>query len=113
MTTQDDIWTAEEQLWTGTADMMKDRIAPTCLMAFPGEGLLQSAAIAAAIEDSVRWENVLMKGRFKAETDGTIVLGYTATGYRDGRPPYHALCTSTWRQTAHGWQMIQHQQTPI
>ncbi|WP_375691574.1 nuclear transport factor 2 family protein [Pseudooceanicola sp. LIPI14-2-Ac024] len=113
MTDDDDIWTAEELLWTGGTDAFRNRLAPACLMAFPGIGALEGEAILDSLKDAPRWQTVEMAGRHRVETDGIAVLAYTATGLRDGDAPYTALCTSTWVSTPDGWRLAQHQQAPL
>lgn len=113
MSTTDDIWQIEELLWTGGTDVFRTRLAPTCLMAFPGIGMLEGDEIFESLKDAPRWTSVEMTGRHRLETDGLTVVGYTATGRREGEDPYHALCTSTWLNAAGGWRLVQHQQSRI
>ena len=113
MTDEDDIWTIEDLLWTGGTDAFRNRLSPACLMAFPGIGVLQGEQIMDSLKQAPRWQSVSMEGRHKAETDGVAVLGYVATGLRDGDAPYHAQCTSTWVRSAQGWRLVQHQHTPL
>ena len=112
MTDRYDIWTTEEQLWTGGADSFQKHMAPGCLMAFPGLGILQGEDILVSLREAPRWDGVSFSGEHKVESDGMIALAYTATGQRDGDSPYRALCTSTWCLMVDGWQLVQHQQSP-
>ena len=108
-----EIWTVEEILWTGGTDAYRRRMAPLCLMAFPGIGVLKGDEVLDALTEAPRWSEVKMEGRNMIETDGLIVLAYTAHAQRDGDSPYHAVCSSTWRETPNGWRIIQHQQSRI
>ena len=111
--TDQDIWTAEGLLWTGGTDAYRNRMGRTCMMAFPGPGILQGEEILDALADAPRWSEVAMAGRHLAQSDGLIVLGYTARAQRDGDAPYSALCSSTWIDTPAGWRIVQHQQSPV
>ena len=110
MSHHDDIWSIEELLWTGGTDAFRNRMAPACLMAFPGIGVLEGDAVLDSLKDAPRWQSVEMAGRHRVETDGVTVLSYRATGMRDGDAPYTALCTSTWPRGRDGWRLGQHQQ---
>jgi len=113
MAEQSDIWTIEELLWTGGTDAFRARMAPTCLMAFPGLGTLQGEEILDSLKDAPRWQHVRMDARHLAETDGLAVLSYRATAIREGDQAYHALCMSTWKNTTGGWRLVQHQQSDL
>ncbi|MGI3168834.1 DUF4440 domain-containing protein [Pseudooceanicola sp. C21-150M6] len=113
MTEPDDVWTVEELLWTGGTDAYRARMAPLCMMAFPGPGILRGTDILDALAAAPRWTRVDMTGRQMAETDDLRVLAYRAHALRDGDAPYDALCSSTWTRTAEGWRIIQHQQSPL
>lgn len=108
-----DIWKVEEVLWTGGTDAYRRRMAPLCLMAFPGVGVLKGEEILSALADAPRWSEVRMDGRTMIETDGLLVLAYEAHAQRDGDSPYTATCTSTWRETPDGWRIVQHQQSAL
>lgn len=108
-----EIWTIEEILWTGGTDAYRRRMAPLCMMVFPGIGVLKGDEVLDALADAPRWSEVVMEGRTLIETDGLTVLAYTATAQRDGDSPYSAYCSSTWRETPDGWRIVQHQQTPL
>ena len=112
MAQQHDIWTIEELLWTGGTDTYRTRLAPGCMMAFHGLGVLQGEEILESLKDAPRWQSVEMTARHTSETDGIVVISYVATGYRDGDAPHRVLCTSTWRRTGNGWRLVQHQQAP-
>ena len=113
MTDRYDIWETEERLWTGGVEVYRTHMAPGCLMAFPGIGLIQGEAIIASLQDAPRWREVSFEGSHKAESDEVIVLGYTATGQRDDQPAYRAVCTSTWCLMTEGWRLVQHHQSPL
>ena len=105
-----DLWTIEELLWTGATDAFRKRLAPGCLMAFPGMGLMQGEAIMESLKAAPRWSRVEMRDKRLQETGDCAVLAYHAHGTRDGDAPYEALCTSTWIRREDEWKLIQHQQ---
>jgi len=109
----DDIWTDEEMLWTGGPDAWRGRMAPGCLMAFAGVGIMQGETIIDAISQAPRWQSVEMSARHSAETDDLCIIAYRAVAHREGEDEYRALCTSTWRREGTGWRLHQHQQTAI
>ncbi|EAQ05110.1 hypothetical protein OB2597_07490 [Pseudooceanicola batsensis HTCC2597] len=108
-----DIWETEKLLWTGGTDAYRRRLGASCLMAFPGMGILQGEEILDAIADAPRWSEVDFVGKRVIETNGLTVLAYRAHALRDGDAPYDALCSSTWQHTAEGWRIVQHQQSPL
>ena len=108
-----DIWKVEELLWTGGTDAFERRLGPICTMAFPGAGILDRDDILPTLSLAPRWSHVDMRKRHQAETNGTIVLAYHAHALREGDAPYDALCSSTWVDTADGWRIVQHQQSPL
>ncbi|MGR3320684.1 MAG: nuclear transport factor 2 family protein [Pseudooceanicola sp.] len=109
MTAQEDIWQVEEILWTGGTDAFRKRLDRECLMAFPGVGVLEGDEILDSLKDAPRWQSVEMDDRHSTGDEDVIVLSYRAVAIRDGDAPYNALCTSTWRRTAKGWRLLQHQ----
>ncbi|WP_160382068.1 nuclear transport factor 2 family protein [Pseudooceanicola pacificus] len=113
MTDDTKLWDIEELLWTGGTDALRNRLAPACLMSFPGTGVLEGEAILDSLKDAPRWQQVAMDSRHLARTDGLAVLCYTASALRDGDAPYRAMCSSTWARTGDGWRLVQHQQTPL
>ncbi len=116
MTTNDDeLWSMEEQFWTGGLPHYEHSLDASCVMAFPAPaGILAGAAIVEGLKGAPRWLSVAMTDRHLAHPAPELsVLAYRARGVRPGAPPYEAYCTSTYRRAADGWRLVQHQQTPI
>ncbi len=112
---EDAIWRQEENFWLAAPADAAAMLDPDCLMAFPGPpGLLVGAdAIRPTLAQAPRWTRVTMTDRAIATpTEDLAVLAYRAEARRGEAPPWRALCTSTWRRTATGWRLVQHQQTP-
>lgn len=111
----DAIWAMEERFWTGGEAHYRSALHPDCLMGFPAPaGIMSGPAIVEGLAQAPRWSAVEMSGRHLVRPDPElVVIGYRARGLRDGAAPYEAFCTSTYRLTAAGWRLVQHQQTPI
>lgn len=107
----DDMWTLEESWWTMGAAEARRRMHPSCVMVF-AQGVMQGDAVLAGIDTGQRWEDVQMSGRHTVETEDCVVLAYRAAARRADEL-FEALCSSTWVRQAEGWQLIQHQQTPV
>ena len=116
MTKEDELWSIEEQLWTGGQDQYERTLDPKCVMAFPPPaGILAGARIVESLKGAPRWSSVTMSERHLARpTPDVSVLAYRARGERSGASAaYDAYCTSTYRREAGGWRLLQHQQTPL
>jgi len=107
------IWALEERLWLEGEQIYRDLLDPSCLMAFPGAGVMRAKQILESVERAPRWASVSMEDRSVGHAgEDVIVLGYMAEGRRDGAEPYRCFCTSTYRAGGNGWKIVQHQQTP-
>ncbi|QPM92128.1 nuclear transport factor 2 family protein [Pseudooceanicola algae] len=107
------LWARERDLWTGAIECCAERIAPFCLMAFPGAGILRGKEIIEGLKSAPRWYAVKMSGQKVSEHHGAAVLAYRAEARRPrDDEPYNCLCTSCWVVRRGSWQMIQHHQTP-
>lgn len=104
-------WADEEAWWTMGAAEARRRMHPSCVMVLDG-GVMQGEAILAALETAPRWSSVAMADRLTVETEECTVLAYRAEARR-GDDDYAAVCSSTWVRQNEGWQLIQHQQTPL
>lgn len=105
-------WALEERLWLGGPEAYDGLLDPTCLMAFPGMGVMRAADVLDSLRDAPRWASVAMTDRTVGRAGGDVlVLGYTAEGRRDGAAPYRCFCTSTYRRDGSAWRLVQHQQT--
>ena len=67
-----------------------------------------------AVTQTPRWSKVELSDRHVSRPqEGLIVIAYKAHAEQDGKSPYDAHCTSTYRRLAHDeWRVVQHQQTP-
>jgi len=116
MTTNDaELWSLEEQFWTGGEAHYERVLDPHCVMAFPAPaGILAGARIVDGLKGAPRWASVTMTERHVAHPAPDVsVLAYRARGQRAGAPAYEAYCSSTYRRAPGGWRLVQHQQTPI
>ncbi len=108
-----DLWGLEERLWTGGAGAYRELLAPACIMAFPGPGLMEAEEIHASIEQAPRWNAASLSDRRQVLVgDRMVVLGYRVRARRGGDADHEAFCTSTWVRAGGGWRLIQHQQSP-
>jgi len=111
--TEDDIWGLEERFWLDGLSFYESHLDPECLMAFPGMGVMGAGEILKSLRDAPRWASVDMADRAVGRpVDTLMVVGYRATGYREGASPYQVFCTSTYRSDGVDWKLVQHQQTP-
>lgn len=107
----DELWGLEESWWTMGAAEARRRMHPSCIMSFV-HGILQGEEVLAAVDAAARWDSVQIGDRHKVETEDCVVLGYRADAVGK-RGDYSAVCSSTWVRQEEGWQLIQHQQTPL
>jgi|SRR5690625_3715892 len=63
------IWAMEERFWLGGTEFLERMLDPQCVMAFPGAGILQGAAIIESLRDAPRWNSVEMDARILALSD--------------------------------------------
>lgn len=112
--TDDQIWEFEQRLWTGPAEAYEEQVSEQVLMALPAEPFLYDHRQAIeAVKDTPRWDSAeFVEKNVERPADGMIVLSYRVEAKRS-ESDYHALCTSTIRDTGDGWRVIQHQQTPL
>ena len=106
-------WKLEERFWLEGSTVYDALLDPECLMAFPQMGVMRAAEVLDSLEGAPRWTSVEMADRTIGRPgDDVLVLGYRATGRREGAEPYLTLCTSTYRRNEGAWKLVQHQQTP-
>jgi hypothetical protein len=107
------IWSFEESLWKGGADVYRERIDDECLMVLPREPFVMSGREAIeAVTDTPRWDEVALSDReVRRPQEGLIVIAYKAQARR-AEQSYAAHCTSTYRRLApESWRVVQHQQS--
>ncbi|CAD7036830.1 hypothetical protein REJC140_03584 [Pseudorhizobium endolithicum] len=104
-------WKREERLWLEGASAYAEIVDHSCLMAFPGMGVLQIADVLEGLKVAPRWVSVTMMDRQTSRAGSVFVLGYTAEGQREGSDPYRCFCTSTYCAVGGVWKLVQHQQT--
>ena len=110
----DTVWDIERRLWLEGAEAYDACMAPDCLMAFAGVGVLRGAEIVESLREAPRWREVTMSDRVEATPTGEVtVIAYVADAARGEGKRYRALCTSTYVLTGQRWTIAQHQQTPI
>ena len=109
-----ELWKTEEALWLEGADAFERIMADDCLMVFAPMGIMRNAEIVESLRHAPRWQSVSMSDRAEARpAPGVLSLAYRASAQRPDSAPYEALCTSTYFETADGWRLLQHQQTPL
>lgn len=109
------VWAFEEGLWTGDAAHYRESIDAECLMVLPAPPFVMKADVAIQmVTNTPRWSKVVIsQGQIARPQEGLIVIAYHARAEREGKPPYEASCTTTYRRLSHEhWRVIQHQQTP-
>ena len=111
--TDDEIWEIERKLWLADPEIYERAMDPECIMVFPQVGIMKSTDVIEGLKSGSRWDDVRMSRQVVSRAgDGMIVLAYLAEGSREGEAPYNCYCTSTYRSSAVGWLLVQHQQTP-
>lgn len=107
------IWSFEESLWTGDADVYRELVDDECVMVPPAQPFVYKAEAAIeAVSNTPRWSNVEFRDQqVMRPQEGLITIAYKATAHRDGED-YVAYCTTTMRRLEHDvWRVVQHQQT--
>ena len=108
------LWQIERHMWTGGIDAFHAHMSELCVMAFPEPiGLCFGRKVIDLVRQAPRWNDVEMSEQSTVSpARGVIVLAYRAEGRR-GSDVYRAVCTSTYARRGNGWQIVQHQQTPL
>jgi len=109
------IWSSEESLWSGGAERYRALVDEECLMVLPKlPFVMRGEQAIAALSNTPRWSRVVLSERAVSRPqEGLIVIAYKAHAESEGKPPYEAHCTSTYRRLGHEeWRVVQHQQTP-
>lgn len=108
------VWSFEESLWIGHAELYRHAIDDACLMVLPTPPFVLTGPEAIeAVTHTPRWSEVdFSQGQISRPEEGLIVAAYHVQASRDGEA-YSAHCTTTYRRIGHeDWKVIQHQQTP-
>jgi len=112
----DDLWSQEQDFWTGDAAYYGEHLATPSVMVFPPPtGVLNRAKAIDAIRNAPRWKNVsLGTRRLLRPTEHTAVLAYAVAADRgDASSSYKAMCSSTYVRLSGQWKLVLHQQTPV
>jgi hypothetical protein len=110
---EDDIWTLEERLWTGGAEVYARHMHPACVMTLPSVGILRGSAIADSVCDAPRWRDIEMTDRTLDRPDeGVAVLAYRASGSAAHGTRYVATCASVYLRVFGEWLLAYHGQVP-
>jgi hypothetical protein len=109
----DEIWSREEEFWTGGLPVFQRHMDNSCLMVLPGAGILTAPAVRDSLADTPRWTDVAITARQSIERDGLVILAYKAVAQRPGQSEYRALCGSVYSHRDGGWHLMFHQQTPL
>lgn len=105
----------EKNLWTASGEEFLSNVDEHCLFVLPTKPFVMTRDQASeAIEATPRWSEVDFEDMcIERPEEGMIVVAYHATAKCDGRDPYKAHCSSTYRRLGHdNWRIVQHQQTP-
>jgi hypothetical protein len=114
MTESDTIWRLETGFWLNGRDHYDRHLATSARMVFPDPaGILANDRIIAGIEGAPRWQSVDFDAQVETRLGDTVVIAYRATGHRNDRAPYRALCSSTYVRDGGEWKLLMHQQTPL
>jgi hypothetical protein len=111
-----EILSLERQFWMGDAKYYERHLAPGCLMVFPAPGgVMDRAAAIEAVGQAPRWKSAdFTKQRVASPAAAVAVIAYEVSAARDdGKPPYRALCSSTYVELDGAWKLALHQQTPV
>jgi hypothetical protein len=104
-------WALEKRFWLEGADFYNALLDPSCLMAFPGIGVMRAGDVLDSLKAAPRWSSVeIMNGVVGRPKPSMVILGYTAEGKRLD-VIYRAFCTSTYCSRGGKWKLVQHQQT--
>ncbi|RST31754.1 DUF4440 domain-containing protein [Sphingomonas ginkgonis] len=106
------IWSMEEKLWRGGADVYDELVDENVVMALPAEPHVFSRERAKeAVKSTPHWDEVRFSDqRVERPEEGLIVIGYRVEASGGGQS-YEAFCTSTIRRLGHeDWKVIQHSQ---
>ena len=109
------IWSFEESLWVADPGHYQNSIDDECVMVLPEPPFVfVGQAAIKAVAETPRWSKVeLSERQVSRPQEGLIVIAYKAHAEKEGKSPYEAHCTSTYRRLAHDeWRVVQHQQTP-
>lgn len=112
---EDHLWTLENRLWSGGADIYRQNLHRDCLMAFAHPaGVMTYDAIIKAISIAPRWRDVAITERVTmTPREDVAVLGYRVWASREASDAYAAICSSTWLDEGGLWRLVQHQQSPM
>src|SRR5947209_10262438 len=95
--TEDEMWNLEERFWLEGSSVYEVHLHPTCVMVFPGLGVMRASEVMESLKEAPRWASVHMTERVVARASSSVtVLGYKAEGRRQGSRPYLVFCTSTY-----------------
>jgi uncharacterized protein DUF4440 len=111
----DRLFELEEQFWKGDSAFYRRRLADEAVMIFPDPaGLMIKDEICGGIDESPRWQDVLLEEHRVIEIDEHVaIVTYRATAVRDGELPYVARASSTYVRDGGDWKLAFHQQTPL
>ena len=109
-----DIWQLETAFWTANREEDQRALDPPLLDVVPaasGHHCRRSKhhehERSTALADRGHGRKVSAQ-----PTVDPVVLAYFVSARRDSDGTYTAYCTSTYRQSASGWKLFQHQQAP-
>jgi hypothetical protein len=112
----DRLFELEEHFWKGDSAFYRRNLADEAVMIFPDPaGVMIKDEICSSIEESPRWEEVLLEEHRVMELDdNAVVVTYKATAMREGEIiPYVARASSGYVRDGAGWKLAFHQQTPL
>lgn len=111
----DRLFRMEEEFWKGDSAFYRRNLADEAVMIFPDPaGLMIKDEVCGTIDESPRWEEVLLEEHRVLELDDHVaVVIYKATAARDGELPYVARASSTYVRDGEAWKLAFHQQTPL
>lgn len=113
MSLQDELFSLEEDFWTGGGDHYRRFLADAVVMVLPQPaGVMMKEAIVSSLDTAPRWSEVLMEEHRLLELDEDCAMVIYKATARRADETYAARASSTYVRGANGWKLAFHQQTP-
>lgn len=113
MSTEHELLRIEHELAAGSGSEYMQYLLDDAIVIVPGQALDKPETVG-AMDQSPGWTDfTITETRILVLSPEAALLNYRFDGRRDGKPAYAALMTSIYRNTAGGWKLGLHQQTPI
>jgi hypothetical protein len=110
------VWSFEQDLWIGDAELYARSIDDACLMVLARPPFIMTGAEAVEeVSATPRWTDVEFSDqRISRPQEGLLVAAYRVRASLPGSKSFEAHCTTTYRRLGHEeWRVVQHQQAAI